>query len=75
MAFDKEQGNYIKALPLHSSQKIVKETDEELVISLYLVPTYDFEREILSYGSRVKVLEPQDLRDKIKAEIKIMLEM
>lgn len=73
LAFDKEQGNYIKALPLHSSQKIVKETDEELVISLYLVPTYDFEREILSYGSRVQVLEPSALRKRMKEEIEIML--
>lgn len=73
LAFDKEQGNYIKALPLHSSQKVVKETDEELVISLYLVPTYDFEREILSYGSRVQVLEPSALRKRMKEEIEIML--
>lgn len=73
LSFDKEQGNYIKALPLHSSQEVISETEEELVISVFLVPTYDFEREILSYGSRVKILQPEFFKNKMKSEIKKML--
>lgn len=73
LAFDWHQGNYIKALPLHPSQKIVSENDQELIISVFVVPTYDFEREILSYGERVRILEPESFRTKIKAEVGDML--
>ncbi|MCD5969328.1 WYL domain-containing protein, partial [Riemerella anatipestifer] len=73
LSFDWHQGNYIKALPLHPSQKIVSETNDELVISVFLVPTYDFEREILSYGDRVRIVEPKSFKAKIKSEVKSML--
>lgn len=70
LAFDTEQGNYVKALPLHPSQKIVSENDDEIIISLKIVPTYDFEREILSHGKRVKVLAPASLQKGIYNELK-----
>ncbi|MDY3363069.1 WYL domain-containing protein [Riemerella anatipestifer] len=73
LSFDWHQGNYIKALPLHPSQKIVSETNDELVISVFVVPTYDFEREILSYGDRVRIVEPKSFKAKIKSEVKGML--
>jgi len=47
---------YLKAMPLHSSQEIVRETDNEIVLKLRLKITPDFVREIQSYGDRVKVL-------------------
>ncbi|OCB74002.1 WYL domain-containing protein [Flavobacterium crassostreae] len=34
LSFTWQQGNYIKSFPLHSSQKVLKDTDEELVIEL-----------------------------------------
>ncbi|PIE51067.1 MAG: WYL domain-containing protein [Flavobacteriales bacterium] len=74
LSFDKHQGNYIKSLPLHHSQKVVKEDENQVVISVFVVPTYDFEREILSYGSRVRILEPTDFRQHMKKEIQKMLE-
>lgn len=47
---------YLKAMPLHSSQEVVRETDNEIVLKLRLKITPDFVREIQSYGDRVKVL-------------------
>jgi predicted DNA-binding transcriptional regulator YafY len=38
-----------------------------------LVPTYDFQREILSYGKRVQVLAPESFIQELKAEVEIML--
>ncbi|MEJ8597261.1 WYL domain-containing protein [Riemerella anatipestifer] len=73
LSFDWHQGNYIKALPLHPSQKIISETNDELVISIFVVPTYDFEREILSYGDRVRIVEPESFKARIKSEVKSML--
>ena len=73
LAFNKVQGNYVKTLPLHHSQKLVKETETESIFELNLVPTYDFERELLSYGSSVKIIRPLHLKNKMKLEIQEML--
>ena len=66
LSFSEFQGKYIKSLPLHHSQKIVKDDEQGLIISLKIYPTYDFIKEILSHGDTVKVLEPQSLIDTIK---------
>lgn len=72
LSFTWQQGNYIKSFPLHSSQKIVKDTDEELVIELYIHPTNDIVMELLKYGDNVKVIEPVSLLNDIKKRIKRM---
>ncbi|MCX2454346.1 WYL domain-containing protein [Pedobacter sp. PLR] len=74
LSFHPFQGKYVKSMPLHSSQKIVKDTDEELVIKLYVYPTFDFEMQLLSYGPLVQVLKPVELRDTIKEKLKKALE-
>ena len=66
LSFTEFQGKYIKSLPLHHSQKIVKDDMQGLIISLKVYPTYDFIKEILSHGETVKVLEPKSLIDNIK---------
>lgn len=73
LKFDNEQANYVKALLIHHSQKIVSETENETVFKVFLVPTYDFQREILSYGNRVEVLSPESFRTEMKKEIETML--
>ncbi|MES2418293.1 MAG: WYL domain-containing protein [Bacteroidota bacterium] len=66
LSFTEFQGKYIKSLPLHHSQKILKDDMQGLIISLKVYPTYDFIKEILSHGETVKVLEPKSLIDTIK---------
>jgi predicted DNA-binding transcriptional regulator YafY len=63
---DTFQGKYIKALPFHHSQEIIKDTDDQLIIKLFLIPTYDFIQELLSKGKTIKVLQPQSLIQEIK---------
>jgi predicted DNA-binding transcriptional regulator YafY len=66
LSFNPAYGNYVKTLPLHPSQKIILENKNELMVSLYLFITPDFITEILSHGSRVKVISPQSLVDEMK---------
>ncbi|SEF51330.1 Predicted DNA-binding transcriptional regulator YafY, contains an HTH and WYL domains [Halpernia humi] len=73
LKFDSEQANYVKALKLHNSQTIVSENAEETVFRVFLVPTYDFQREILSYGNRVKIISPESFKNQMKAEVEDML--
>jgi predicted DNA-binding transcriptional regulator YafY len=66
LSFDPVEGKYIKSLPLHETQVILKDNDDELLIQLYLVPTHDFLMELLSHGSSVKVLKPESLVAEVK---------
>ena len=73
LKFDREQANYVKALPLHHSQTVIAENETETIFRVSLVPTYDFQREILSYGKRLQVLAPESFIQELKAEVEIML--
>jgi predicted DNA-binding transcriptional regulator YafY len=67
LSLDAYQGKYIKTLPLHHTQQILLDNDEELQIRLTLHITHDFVMELLSLGAQVKVLQPQVLIDELKA--------
>ena len=67
LSFDPFQGKYIKTLPLHESQEIILDNENELRIKLKVVVTHDLFMELLSYGENLKVLEPKSLIEKIKS--------
>lgn len=62
LSFVPWQGNYVKSLPLHASQKILVDSTEELRIELTLVPTYDFYQELLTHAERLKIIEPPKVK-------------
>lgn len=74
LSFDSVQGNYIKTLPLHSSQEILVDDENELRVKLTIFITFDFIMEILSYGEKVKIIEPQSLKKEVKKRLKKTLD-
>ncbi len=64
------QGKYIKSQPLHPTQKILIDDENELRIELYVRPNYELEEQILKQGERVQVMEPKWLREVIKERIR-----
>lgn len=63
---------YIESKPIHPSQNELPESDYDdkyVYISLYVYDNYELRSKILSYGSKVTVVEPQSLRDKIAHEL------
>ena len=66
LSFEPIQGKYIKSLPLHTSQEVLKDNDEELIIKLNIFITHDFFMELLSYGANMKVIKPASLINDIK---------
>lgn len=68
----KKQAAYLKTLPLHSSQHIVKTSDDKVIIGLKVYISTDFISEILSMGKFVKVIKPQILIDRIKDHLNEM---
>ena len=68
----KKQAAYLKTLPLHSSQHIIKTSGDKVIIGLKVYISTDFISEILSMGKFVKVIEPQILKDRIIDHIENM---
>ena len=66
LSFDPFQGKYIKTLPLHDTQQVLVDNDEEMKIKLKLCLTHDLVMELLSFGDNLKVIEPKSLADQIK---------
>jgi predicted DNA-binding transcriptional regulator YafY len=75
LSFDPLQGKYIKTSPLHSSQKVITDNSEKLLVTLQLKITHDFVMEILSMGQNVKVIKPDILKDEIKASAHAALKL
>ena len=69
LSFTPFQGKYIKTLPLHHTQHILRDTEEELRISLKLYITHDFFMEILSLGDKVKVIHPEKLKKQLLSTV------
>ena len=66
LSFDPFQGKYIKTLPLHETQEVLVDNDQETRIKLKLCLTHDLFMELLSFGDNMKVIEPKKLSDEIK---------
>lgn len=63
------QYRYLETLPLHHSQKLISKENSNFILSLEIIPTYDFIMEILAMGKEVKVLEPKTLVFEVKKKI------
>lgn len=75
LSFNPIQGKYAKSLPLHQTQEILVENDEELRVKLTLYITHDFFMELLSLGNTVRVIQPQSLIEAVKARCTSVLNM
>lgn len=68
--FNTFQGNYIKAKPLHSSQKILIDNKKQFRIQIEVLPTYELIQMILGYGPNITVIEPKELKRKVEHLLK-----
>lgn len=70
LKFYQHQGEYIRTLPLHFSQKIMEDNGQEMVVYLHLIPNFDFIMELLWYGEYVEIITPISLAKNIKHRFK-----
>lgn len=61
LSFDPEQGKYIKSYPIHDTQTILTDTENEFRIKLHLYITHELIMELLSYGDTFQVISPKRL--------------
>lgn len=72
LSFTPLQALYIMSQPLHHSQKIIRQNDNEVQIQLEVYITAELKMAILSFGPEVVVLQPASLRNEIKSTIEKM---
>lgn len=61
--------NYLRTLPLHHSQQELASTPDYTDFSFDIRPTSDFLGELLRHSEGIEVLEPLDLREKMRQMI------
>ncbi len=66
LSYDSLDGKFIKSLPIHHSQRVLIDTDDEFRISLRLKITNDFVMELLSRSRSLTVLQPESLKLRIR---------
>lgn len=74
LSFTPLQGKYIKTLPLHDSQEIIKDNAKELRVRLYIKPNFEFIQRLLMMGEAMKVLKPDSLKKEVKQKHKAAFE-
>ena len=67
------QIQYFRSLPLHCSQKEIETCDNHSVFTYFLTPDYNFKQDVLSFGDKVEVLEPKDLREEMRGIVEKLM--
>ena len=60
---------YLKDIPLHGSQQIVREELEYVDFSYHIIPTEDFIGAVMQQGDRLEVIAPEEFRNKVKTRL------
>ena len=67
--------HFIQAKPIHGSQKQLSEDVEGCVFSIEVLPNYELEKHLLSFGEALEVLEPLFFREQLRKKIATLARM
>jgi predicted DNA-binding transcriptional regulator YafY len=68
ICIDAMQANYLRTLPLHSSQEEIERNDDYSIFRFHTFPSYEFLQELRKYGSDVEVISPESVRAEFRAD-------
>lgn len=69
----KELFPYIETKPIHHSQIVIDQDEKGATIQITVIPNFELEQILLSYGERLKVIHPLNLEQKIRERLRISL--
>lgn len=64
LKFSPEAAPYVITKPIHASQKHISDSTG-LEVKIKVIPNFELERLILSFGDQVKVISPQNFKERI----------
>lgn len=67
--------NYLRTLPIHSSQYEEERNEQYSIFRYELAPTYDFVQELRKHGPTLEVLAPESLRERMRKDAEECREM
>ena len=65
LLFSAKQSPYIKTKPIHETQKHYEAAGDGLLVKIKVIPNFELEQLILSFGDGVTVISPEHLKLKI----------
>lgn len=68
ICIDAMQANYLRTLPLHSSQEEIERNDDYSIFRFHIVPSYEFLQELRKYGSDIEVISPESVRAEFRED-------
>lgn len=68
LSFSSQQSKYILSQPIHHSQKLIRQNSRECLVSLDLIVNIELIMVLMSFGSQVKVINPESLAERIREE-------
>ena len=60
------QVEYVRALPIHESQREIETTDECSIFEYRIIPCFNLYQQLLWHREKVEVLEPKSVREEMK---------
>ena len=63
---DRKTKGYIETKPLHGSQTPLRKFKDGYKFSIKVIPNYELESLILSFGEKIKILSPDSLQKRVK---------
>ena len=67
------QVEYVRALPIHESQKEIETTDEWSIFEYRIIPCFNLYQQLLWHREKLEVLEPKSVREEMNKIIQDML--
>jgi predicted DNA-binding transcriptional regulator YafY len=71
---DAKNAPYVITKPLHHTQKLLSEDEKGKIFSIRVIMNFELERELLGFGSKLRVLGPRILVKQIKKQLYETLE-
>lgn len=73
LEFESQALPYVLTKPLHPTQKATKLENGKLKVAFKVIPNFELETLILSYGENANILAPIELKNKIQNRVKSMI--
>ncbi|MEY4603807.1 MAG: hypothetical protein RIT43_1099 [Bacteroidota bacterium] len=70
LIFDAIQAAYIRTNPLHETQKPIRQAEGGFETSIRVIPNFELEKLLLSFGEHIRVEAPESLRETIARRLK-----
>ncbi|HLP52922.1 MAG TPA: WYL domain-containing protein [Chitinophagales bacterium] len=71
---NRDNAPYIISKPIHHSQRVEEQRPDGVVLSLFVIPNFELEKEILGFGEAVRVVWPRNIRKRITRRLKQAVE-